>query len=291
MAETTMPSERAPDTDHVILTGSAPGGATHTSDTPLPLKTGDTPPPPRTEIDSVIRSTWDQPQQMPQPFPPRRRRPPFALRGASEPPFSGPPQTVPATEGFQTGGFQGAEAKAHAGGVARRVSTFVINGQPADLSLERATGQGEATHPSPISRNLSLQPEHVASQARLFVEAIRSQIAAMPPTPNEPDKLEFHNGLIEFLEELAAGLSELAETLDKMAANRGNANEPIFLGKAATIANHLGIGAMDYVAKNREKLAGTMIQGSFYVAAALLAMSLGIDKEFLEAIAKVLRPR
>jgi hypothetical protein len=109
----------------------------------------------------------------------------------------------------------------------------------------------------------------------------------MPPTPNEQDKLEFHNGLIEFLEGLAVRLSDLAETMDKMVANRGNASEPIFLGKAAIIADHLSIGAMDYIANNREKLAGMMIRVSLIGAATGLAMSLGIDKGLLELVAKI----
>jgi hypothetical protein len=159
--------------------------------------------------------------------------------------------------------------------------------QAVQLGLSVTRGSAAAVIRRAVETNPSLQPEHAASKARLFVEAIRSQIAAMPPTPNEPDKLEFHNQLVEFLEGLAAGLSELAETLDKMVANRGNANEPILLGKAATIADHLGNGAMDFIANNREKLAGWMIQGGLIGAATLLAMSLGIDKELLETIAKI----
>jgi signal transduction protein with GAF and PtsI domain len=108
------------------------------------------------------------------------------------------------------------------------------------------------------------------------------------PTPNEPEKLEFHNGLVEFLEGLAAGLGELAETLDKMVANQGNDSEPILLGKAAIIANHLGIGAMDYIANNREKLEGVLIRGSLMGAATALARALGIDKALLEIIANII---
>jgi hypothetical protein len=198
-------------------------------------------------VDPAIFSNWSQPQP---PLP--QRSPNFAFGGPVEPPF--PPLTRVVAD---SGG--GLESTAAVG------STLFLNEE----------------------RNLSLQPEHVASQARHLVEAIQSQIAAMPPTPNEPDKLEFQNGLIEFLEGLAAKLTELAETLDQMVANRGTASEPIFLGKAAIIANHLSIGAMDYIANHREKLAGTMIQGGLIGAATLLAMSLGIDKELLELIGKI----
>lgn len=266
--DTTPPSESTPEPDALppgvsshILTGSpsirsmAAGGVTHISDTPLTLRT----------VASIF-SNSDQPQpQLP------RRPPPHVVDGGpAEPPY--PPPTnndqVLTSVRIDTAVGVGIAAGAGAASAAARVHHLTAD----DLAVG-----------SPISRNLSRQPEHVAAQTRLFVEAIRRQLAAMSPTPNEPDKLDF----IEFLEGLAAGLSELAETLDKMVANRGNANEPILLGKAATIANHLGIGAMDYIAKNREKLAGMMIQVGFYGAVTLLAMSLGIDKEFFEAIAKI----
>ena len=181
---------------------------------------------------------------------------------------------------------------AHAGGPIEITSAvgegvFKINGGEPNFTVTRATQARRVGQEATIARSLSLEPEYVASQVRRLIEAIKYQLASMPATPNEPDRFEFHNGLIDFLEGLVAELNELAETLDKMIANRGNSSEPIFLGKAALIADHISTGAMDYIANNREKLAGWLIQGGLIGAATMLVMSLGIDKELLEAIAKI----
>ena len=65
---------------------------------------------------------------------------------------------------------------------------------------------------------------------------------------NDPDTGE----LIDFLDWLAMGLSELVEILDRAIADP--ASEPMFLGTAGEIARQLKLGLMEAVEKNRVRI-------------------------------------
>jgi hypothetical protein len=120
--ETTPPSESAPepDADHIALTGSASirsmaaGGVTHTSDTPLTL---------RTQVDPAIFSNWSPPpsQLLPQ-------RAHIINDPPASPPFPAPPQAngfaTPTPSAFQV--VRGLNAE---------TGSFKLNGEPGNFDL------------------------------------------------------------------------------------------------------------------------------------------------------------
>ncbi len=85
--------------------------------------------------------------------------------------------------------------------------------------------------------------------AQALLEATQAAIAELRDKRlNDPDTGE----MIDFLDWLAMGLSELVENLDRAIADP--ASEPMFLGTAGEIARQLKLGLMEAVEKNRVRI-------------------------------------
>jgi hypothetical protein len=89
-----------------------------------------------------------------------------------------------------------------------------------------------------IKRGLSKRPADYRDVAHALCAAVREKLAELQRRkPNEEDQLAPYNDLVAFLEELGNDLANLADALDQAA--KTEPPEPIFLGKAATIARTL----------------------------------------------------
>jgi hypothetical protein len=85
-----------------------------------------------------------------------------------------------------------------------------------------------------IRQRLREQPNDTRAAARGFAELFKEQARELweGKMPNEPGPLSQYENLRNFFEQMAGGLAELADALDR-------ASEPIFLGKAAEIVHGL----------------------------------------------------
>jgi hypothetical protein len=124
----------------------------------------------------------------------------------------------------------------------------------SELYRQPSTDQPEATGPAArvlsIGRNLAAHAVESRAAAQALHQATQHQIADLrDKRSNDPDVVE----LIDFLEWLATGLSQLAETLDRAIAQPG-LDEPMFLGNAAKIAEQLQLGLMEALEKNRVRI-------------------------------------
>jgi hypothetical protein len=139
---------------------------------------------------------------------------------------------------------------------------------PLDGSAELG-GRGELTARASVipqgsfQRKFSEQPANIGIAAKRLASAIRDQLQEWNASkPNDEAGLTRHNELVAFLETVAAELDKLADMLDRAAAASaaGSPEEPVFLGKAAEIAEHLNAGFMGFLEKNREHVAGYTIR-------------------------------
>jgi len=86
-----------------------------------------------------------------------------------------------------------------------------------------------------IERRLLERPDDIRAAARSLADAFKE--------PNEPRQLAQYQNLRDFFEQMAAGLADLADALDRAFSSAtgspASSPEPIFLGKAAEIARWL----------------------------------------------------
>jgi hypothetical protein len=100
-----------------------------------------------------------------------------------------------------------------------------------------------------IRRSLALNTTDNRDAVQALLEATHAQIAKIhDERSNDPDVRD----LVDFLEELAKGLSELVTNLDRAIADPNAA--PMFLGTAGKIARSLQLGLIEAVDKNRVRI-------------------------------------
>jgi hypothetical protein len=115
-----------------------------------------------------------------------------------------------------------------------------------------------------ILRNLGANTtQNNLATAEIMLQATRQQIDLRKGS-NDPDVRD----LIDFLEWLANGLSDLVDTL-RCAVARSDADEPTFLGEAAKIAEDLYVGLPEAVKKHRVRIWEVAGIGAMYYVAGL----------------------
>ncbi len=96
-----------------------------------------------------------------------------------------------------------------------------------------------------IRRRLQERPDDIRAAAWGYANAFKEHARELREgkIPNEADQLAQYKSLLDFLEQMAAGLAELADALDRAISSAtgspASSPEPIFLGKAAEIARWL----------------------------------------------------
>src|SRR6266566_18053 len=141
-------------------------------------------------------------------------------------------------------------------------------------------GQGiVAANARIIERSLSERPADIRDAARALVKEIRDQVEQLHRSkPNDEDGLAKHNEFVAFLERIATGLAELADALDQaVKASPDGRPEPVFLGKAARIAEQLNIGMMEWLEANRANVAGCTLRIGLIGAGYLFLNACGLD--------------
>jgi hypothetical protein len=79
-------------------------------------------------------------------------------------------------------------------------------------------------------------------------------------------------------EKMAAGLAELADTLDAAISNATDGTpEPVFLGKAGEIARQLNLGLMEWLEENRALVIEVPIRISLFGLGVAFLHSIGAD--------------
>jgi hypothetical protein len=130
-----------------------------------------------------------------------------------------------------------------------------------------------------IERSLSERPADIRDAARALVKEIKDQVEQLKNSkPNDEEGLAKHNEFVEFLERIAAGLAELADALDQaVKASPDGPPEPMFLGKAAWIAEQLNIGLMEWLEANRANVAGFTVRIGLIGTGYLFLHACGLD--------------
>jgi hypothetical protein len=123
-----------------------------------------------------------------------------------------------------------------------------------------------------IQRALSNQPIAIANAARTLAEQVTE---LKQNKPNDTKKLAQYDTLIPFLEKLASGLGELANTLEQLAAP--SESEPVLLGKAADTARRLQRTVTEWLETNRTMVIDVPVRLDLFGLAVTFVHQLGID--------------
>jgi hypothetical protein len=124
-----------------------------------------------------------------------------------------------------------------------------------------------------FEQKLSAQPVAIRDSAYLLAQAVEDQVAEWKAAGrNDTDA-------IDFLDMIAGELRKLVEALDRAieAAAQGLAEEGVFLGRAARIANTLKVGFDEFLERRRADIAGFAIKVGLAAAAYQFLRACGVD--------------
>jgi hypothetical protein len=137
----------------------------------------------------------------------------------------------------------------------------------ADAQVVKAAGDTRRR----FEQQFSNHPAEIRDAARALAQAVKDQIAKMKEARRN-DVGDF----INFLEWVAQELDRLVDALDR-AIKDPDDQQPIFLGEAGKIANHLKTGLYEYLEQHRADISGHMITGGLVIAAAGFLHACGFD--------------
>lgn len=126
---------------------------------------------------------------------------------------------------------------------------------------------------------LSERPAEIRDAARALSQEFTAQVEELKRSrPNDPDRLAKHDDLVAFLDKMAAGLSTLADALDRAVKEASEGKpEPVFLGKAAEVARQLQLGAIEWLEQNRTTLIEVPIRMGLFGLGLAFVHALGVD--------------
>jgi hypothetical protein len=164
--------------------------------------------------------------------------------------------------------------------MAARSSSF--SSGRAVLSVDRAGPQGASpgTQAAPIvERRLSERPTDIRDAARALSKAIADQIELLNASrPNDDEPQTRHDDFVAFLRQIAAGLDELANSIDRaIAAGSAASPEPILLGRAGEIARKLEEVVTKGLERNSPYIMDCAIKFSVFAAGFTFLHACGID--------------
>ena len=195
---------------------------------------------------------------------------------------------------FQPGVFQGLPPSASS---QRKLSPAVQSTRGVIEPPPAAVARGEAhlggvgsltvdaiVIPAPIQvivGRLSKQPVDIRDDARSFAHALKQEaenLRSKRPNDRSERELAKYDDLVSFLEKIAAGLTNLAASLDEAIKEitKGSA-EPARLTAAAQIAHNLQQAVMQWLENNAGNRIGTVLDVALFTGSVLFLHSLGAD--------------
>jgi hypothetical protein len=157
-----------------------------------------------------------------------------------------------------------------------RAGNFVS--APADGA--RPEGASPGTQAAAIiERRLSERPTDIRDAARALAKAIAAQIELLNGSrPNDDEPQTRHDDFVAFLRQIAAGLDELADSIDRaIAAGSAASPEPILLGRAGEIACKLEEVLTKGLERNSPYIMDCAIKFSVFAAGFTFLHACGID--------------
>jgi hypothetical protein len=135
-------------------------------------------------------------------------------------------------------------------------------------------GQGAAAaNAQIIEQQLSYRLDEARRAARAFSQAFKDQAEELK---KKNDRTPQFDDFVAFLEKMASGLSELADTLDRAFEAAGGSPEPIFLGKAGEIIRRLQLTAMEWLEKEKDTVIDISFRFSLFCSGMIFLHSYGI---------------
>jgi hypothetical protein len=130
-----------------------------------------------------------------------------------------------------------------------------------------------------VERRLEERPHDIREAARALSGAIADQIDQLNASKrNDPDALSQQEDFIAFLRRIAAGLDELAESLDRAVAQAPVSRAPLY-AKSAEIARRLGNAVTEGLEENRASIMACGLRVSVVAAGTLLLHLLGVGTD------------
>jgi hypothetical protein len=131
-----------------------------------------------------------------------------------------------------------------------------------------------------FEQQLADHPAEIRDSARVLAHAVREQITELKAARrNDVESADF----IEFLEMVARELDMLVDALDRAIESSA---DPILLGEAKKIADHLKGGFHEYLEKHRTDIAGLSIKLGLVSAAGGFLYLCGFDLASIVSILK-----
>jgi hypothetical protein len=149
------------------------------------------------------------------------------------------------------------------------------------MSVSRA-GSSAPIAQSAVERRIAERASDIRDAAHALSKAFTEQLDLLRKSkPNDPARLPDYEDLVAFFERMASGLAKLAGTLDELmeAVASKSDREPLFLGKAAEIAEQLNIGLMEWLEQNRSKVFDYPIKLSLFAGSLLFLHHFAIDTD------------
>jgi hypothetical protein len=135
-----------------------------------------------------------------------------------------------------------------------------------------------------IESKLAERPADIRDLARALSREFTAQVEELKRSPpNEPGRLDQYDALVAFFEKMAAGLSNLADALDRAVTAEGKP-EPAFLGRAAEVARQLQLGAMEWLEQNRMTVIEVPFRIGLFGLGVAFVHALGVDSNFVTTL-------
>jgi hypothetical protein len=129
-----------------------------------------------------------------------------------------------------------------------------------------------------VERRLSERPEDIREAARALSRAISEQIEDLNASRlNDPDALDRQGAFIAFLQQIAAGLDNLATSLEAVIEAGSPETKKSSSAYAATVARSLATFVREGFDKQRAALQACVIQVPVLTGSVWLLHALGVD--------------
>jgi hypothetical protein len=170
--------------------------------------------------------------------------------------------------------------------------TFVNDkGEPVIWTTDSAPKRQRASARIVIERKLLERPDDIREAARNLSQAFEAQANELRKSkPNELGRLAQYENLTSFFEQMAAGLADLADALDRAFASPGP--EPLFIGKAADIARALQLRVQQWIEKTGTDVVDVPIRIGLLFGGISFLHGIGADSlPAIGALSWLIRPR
>jgi hypothetical protein len=158
--------------------------------------------------------------------------------------------------------------------------TFVNDkGEPVTWITDSAPEHQRANARVIIERKLLERPDEIRQAARGLSQAFKAEADRLKSSKtNERGRLPQYEDLISFFEQMAAGLADLTDALDRaFATTTSPGPEPILIGKAAEIAHALQVRVQEWFEKTGTAVIDVPIKMGVLCSGIAFLHSIGAD--------------